>query len=201
MLAAAGLTGCDRQLTVAEDFPEPVIEPLPIDVGIRYTDELAAYRYREKAPGEPEWDIELGSASVAMFESVFHRLFRSAVQVVGDDPGAGPEIIIEPEITAFEYALPAHSGTDQYSVWIRYTLNVYRPGGVLLTAWKVSAYGQSGSSSLRPARSMEQATIQAIRDAAAAISLGFTKESAIRDTLLPDAPAPDAPEEKPDDTG
>jgi hypothetical protein len=56
----------------------------------------------------------------------------------------------------------------------------------------VSAYGQSASSTLQPARSMQEATVLAMRDAAATISTGFPKQKAIRRQLLEPGTAKEA---------
>ncbi|MSR09081.1 MAG: hypothetical protein EXR82_06060 [Gammaproteobacteria bacterium] len=189
--------GCDQALTVPNTFPEPVVEPLPLDVALYFNDEFTKYRYQENVPGESQWDIELGKANVALFESVSRRLFRSATRVASRPTGpeaAGFNAIIEPSVAAFEFSLPNQSATEQYSVWIRYTVKVFRPDGELLTSWNISAYGESGSTLLRPARSMQQATVLALRDAGAMLTVGFLKEARARG-ILPtmenvDAPAP-----------
>ena len=188
--------GCDQALSVPNTFPEPVVEPLPLDVALYFNNEFTKYRYQENVPGESQWDIELGEANVALFESVSRRLFRSATRVDSRPAGpaaAGFNAIIEPSVAAFEFSLPNQSATDQYSVWIRYTIKVFKPDGELLTSWNISAYGESGSTLLRPARSMQQATMLALRDAAAMLTVGFLKEARARG-LLPmeklDAPAP-----------
>jgi len=190
------LTGCDQGLVVPNTFPEPVVESLPLDVALHFTDEFASYRYREEVPGDAKWDIDLGQANVALFDSVSRRLFRSATRVTSRPSGAaaaGFDAIIEPSVAAFEFSLPAQSATDQYSVWIRYTVKVFRPDGTELTAWNISAYGESDSTMLRPARSMEQATILALRDAAAMLTVNFANEARARGVLPlenTDAPAP-----------
>lgn len=188
--------GCDQALTIPNTFPEPLVEPLPLDVALHFTDEFTRYRYQETMPGEAQWDIDLGKANVALFESVSRRLFRSATRVATRPTGAdaaGFNVIIEPSVAAFEFSLPSQSATEQYSVWIRYTVKVFRPDGELLTAWNISAYGESGSTLLRPARSMEQATMLALRDAAATLTVDFLKEARARGVLPMenvDVPAP-----------
>lgn len=177
------IVGCDQALIVPNTFPEPLVEPLPLDVALHFTNEFADYHYRENVPGETSWDIALGKANVALFESVSRRLFRRATRVDARPSGsaaAAYDAIIEPAVAAFEFSLPSQSATKQYSVWIRYTVSVFRPDGELLTAWNVSAYGESDAAALRPARSMEQATILALRDAATTIAVGFATEARAR---------------------
>ena len=196
------LAGCDQALTIPNTFPEPLVDPLPLDVALVFSDEFANYRYQESVEGDSRWDIDLGKANVALFESVSRRLFRSATRVSSRPTGpeaAGFNAIIEPSVAAFEFSLPSQSATEHYSVWIRYTVKVFRPDGELLTSWNISAYGESESTLLRPARSMEQATILALRDAAATLAVGFVNEARAHGVLpaqgvLPkekvDAPAP-----------
>lgn len=178
--------GCDQALTVPNTFPEPLVEPLPLDVALYFSKEFSSYRYQENMPGEAKWDIDLGKANVALFESVSRRLFRSATRVASRPTGAEAaafNVIIEPSVAAFEFSLPSQSATEQYSVWVRYTVKVFRPDGELLTAWNISAYGESGSTLLKPARSMQQATILALRDAAATLAVDFAKEARARGVL------------------
>ncbi len=185
------IAGCDQALVVPGTFPEPLVEPLPLDVALHFTDEFADYHYRENVPGDASWDIALGKANVALFESVSRRLFRSATRVDARPSGsaaAAYDAIIEPSVAAFEFSLPSQSATNQYSVWIRYTVSVFRPDGALLTAWNVSAYGESAATVLRPARSMEQATVLALRDAATTIAVGFAAEARARG-VMPEEPS------------
>ena len=192
--------GCDQALTVPNTFPEPLIEPLPLDVALYLSDEFANYRYREEVDGDTEWDIDLGKANVALFESVSRRLFRSATRVSARPEGlaaAGFNAIIEPSVVAFEFSLPSQSATEQYSVWIRYSVKVFRPDGELLTAWNISAYGESESTLLRPARSMQEATILALRDAAATLAVGFVKEARAHGVLPMEEADAKAPSSEP----
>jgi len=190
------MTACNEALTVPNTFPEPLVEPLPLDVALYFSDEFASYHYRENVAGDSKWDIDIGKANVALFESVSRRLFRSATRVSARPTGTaagGFNAIIEPSVAAFEFSLPSQSATEQYSVWIRYTVKVFKPDGELLTAWNISAYGESGATLLRPAHSMEQATILALRDAAATLAVGFVSEARAHGVLpmeKVDVPAP-----------
>jgi len=192
--------GCDQALTVPNTFPEPLVEPLPLDVALYLSDEFVNYRYRESVAGDAKWDIDIGKANVALFESVSRRLFRSATRVSSRPEGAaaaGFNAIIEPSVVAFEFSLPSQSATEQYSVWIRYSVKVFRPDGELLTAWNISAYGESGSTLLRPARSMQEATILALRDAAATLTVGFVNEARAHGMLPMEKPDANAPTSTP----
>jgi hypothetical protein len=49
----------------------------------------------------------------------------------------------------------------------------------------VTAYGQVGAKMMAPEKSMQQATVLAMRDAAASIAVGFINAPGIKDKLLP----------------
>lgn len=188
-LAAAA---CSRVVTVPADFPEPLVAALPLRVGVYYPPAFRDYVHKDEASGDTTWEVRIGAANVAAFDRVFARLFRSATPVEAipaAGTGSGFDAWVEPRVEAFEMALPAQSGTNQYSVWIRYSLRVYGPDGTLVTTWPVSAYGQSGSAMLRGSQSLETAAVLAMRDAAALISVGFAKQAAIRKALLAEPPA------------
>lgn len=178
--------GCNQTLIIPDRVPEPLVQSFPLHAGLHYTTAFSTYRHIEHEEGQSAWDIELGPANVGLFTRLAGRMFSDTVHIstlpTADNP-ADVDVIIEPVIEAFEFSLPRRSASEQYAVWMRYTLNVYGPQGELITAWKVSGYGEVGDAALRSARPMEQATILAMRDAAATISLEFAGQPGI-DQLL-----------------
>jgi hypothetical protein len=181
------LAACSQSVVVQADFPEPVVSPLPLVVGLKYPEALTGYVYTEEVPNDYAWTFDIGAANTSLFDSVFLNLFERTVRI---DPASGSpapadvDAVIEPSLEAFEFSLPRQSRTDQYAVWIRYNLTVFSPDGEVIVSWPVSAYGQSDSRAFKANRSMELATIRAMRDAAATIALGFEKQAKIRDALL-----------------
>lgn len=178
--------GCSQSLIIPDRVPEPLVQPLPLRAAFYYTQAFSTYRHTEHEEGQPAWDIELGPANVGLFNRLGSRLFRSTAQIselpTAENPAA-VDVVIEPVIDAFEFSLPKSSASDQYAVWIRYTLRVYGPEGQLIIAWKLSGYGEADENTLKPARSMERATVLAMRDAAATTSLEFSAQPGI-DKLL-----------------
>lgn len=183
-VAATGIglltAACEHAVLVEAEFPSPVVAPLPLTAAIHFPESLRNYEHEEESVSDSEWVISLGEASTELFERTFTGLFEGAVELPAlpgeGEVASGVDLILEPTVSTFEFSLPEHSGTDNYAVWIRYTLNVYRPDGTLIRAWPVSAYGQSPAMGLRPAASMEQATEEAMRDAAAKIVTEFQAE-------------------------
>ncbi|HJP04503.1 MAG: hypothetical protein QGH46_09090 [Gammaproteobacteria bacterium] len=189
------ITGCARSVTVLSDFPEPVVEPLPLAIGIRYPAELAEYVHVEDPMMDAEWTIRLGEANMKMFRVLFASMFDEIVELEGTAAGEGAEgvdAIIEPRLEELEFTVPRQSGNDQYTVWLRYNLRILSPEGKLIGDWRITAYGQEdeGSMGTGAEDSMKEAAITALRDVAASIIIGFTSAPGVQ-TLLPPKQAPE----------
>lgn len=197
-LAAVAVTlgGCAASVVVEQVFPPPLVEPLPLRMAVHYPPELTSFVYQEDAIADRDWTVQLGTANMAMFDAVFAGLFREARRVSTVQAAAQemPSLdgIISPTVDAFEFSLPSQAATDQYAVWIRYTLDVYGPDGQLVVRWPVTAYGQSGTGGLSDEESMERAVVLAMRDAAATIAVGFAKQPKVREQFLHE-PSTDQP--------
>lgn len=184
------VASCARTVTVQSEFPEPVIEPLPLTVGIRYPADLAGFVYVEDPMMDSEWTIGLGEANMKMFRVVFTGMFDGTVDLDGTNQGDGAEgvdAIIEPALKEMEFTVPRQSGNDQYTVWLLYNLRILSPEGELIGDWRITAYGQrdEGSMGTAPEESMQAAAVTALRDAAASIILGFLTAPGVEDHLLP----------------
>ena len=96
----------------------------------------------------------------------------------------GVMAVLEPTIEAFEFSLPRHSRTDQYGVWINYTLNVYGPDGDLRANWPVKGYGEVDSRRFKGNETMKQATVLAMRDAATIIIDSLDRDTGLRRAIM-----------------
>lgn len=183
MLSLIG-AGCSQNVQVQTTFPEPLVEPLPVTVGVHYTEALTTYIYSEDLPADGmDWTFSLGSANQLLFESVFSEVFTNSRPV--DAPAAaGVDAVLQPNIKAFEFSLPRHSRSDQYGVWISYTIGVYGPDGELRTSWPVKGYGEVDSRRFKGNETMKQATVMAMRDAATIIIDSLNRDTAFRRAVM-----------------
>jgi hypothetical protein len=181
-------SGCSGSVNVQQTFPVPLVERMPLKIAVHYAPALTGYTYKEAAAAERDWTVQLGTANVRMFDAVFGGLFAVTQRVSGVETAAqempGLDAIVAPVVDTFELSVPSQSATDQFAVWIRYNIDVYGPDGQLIVRWPVAAYGQSGTGGLSDERSMERATVLALRDAAATIAVNFAKQPKIREALL-----------------
>jgi hypothetical protein len=187
-LALAAVTllgGCASEVIVESKFPTPLVEPLPVRMGILIPEELYNYIYTEDIPDQSLWTIALGDANVAMLDPLFKQMFRDtktveAVPVSGS--AAGLDGVIKPTINKFEFDVPVGQRDKFVEVWIQYQLTLYEPDGRTIAEWPVSGYGKSELMRNR-VDAVQRAAIVAMREAGATISTKFAEQPQIKDWL------------------
>lgn len=103
------------------------------------------------------------------------------------------DALLVPQIREFQFSLPAQTRTDIYEVWIRYRILLYAPDGSEITRWDVYGYGKADRQNyiaLGTQRSdaLTDATVWALRDAAAFISFYFPQASGVEEWLAATPP-------------
>ncbi len=180
------LGGCSgAKVAVPTHFPIPVVDKVPLPIGIYIDENLSSYTHTEMLEGRGEWQIELGSAQQPLFQSLLEGMFyghRFIDLVVGDNQDVAA--ILVPSIEELQFSTPKQTRTEYYEVWIRYQFKLYDNRGVLLGEWPLTAYGKShkqnhGSSS----KSLQAAALLACRDAMAFFTLQFRSVPVVKDWL------------------
>ena len=183
------LSGCVSRVehvAVNTGFPSPVVEPLPLRMGLHLPGELRDYTHKETIPGHSTWSFELGAANQSLFEPLFSAMFRDVVLTDSRTPGNGNgafDGVLEPHLERFEFDMPRGRDTRFAEVWLQYRVHLYSPDGRLLADWPVTGYGKSRASGTMPRRALRDATVRAMRDAGASISIRFGAEPAVADWL------------------
>jgi hypothetical protein len=185
IVVGACLAGCGAsQVIVESSFPRPLIEPLPLRMGVIIPDELYNYIYTEDIPDQSLWTIALGDANVAMLEPLFRGMFREtadldAVPQANDTTFDG---VIEPKLEKFEFDVPVGERDEFVEVWMQYQITIYEPGGATVLQWPVAGYGKSEL--LRdPEDAVQRAAIVAMREAGATIATKFSQQPQIKEWL------------------
>lgn len=185
ILAALAITGCSSQVALTDPaLPEPLLNQLPLKVAVRYSPEMSNYVHEEEVMGRQKWTINLGAANKLAFRHLYRSMFSEVVEVDADTDAAdvGADALIETSIEAFEFALPAQSRQDAYTIWIRYRLRIFDGEGTEVTNWPIAAYGKAGSEGMFSAdEALARAAVLAMRDAAAMIGLRFARETGLGD--------------------
>lgn len=93
--------------------------------------------------------------------------------------GTAPAVagIIVPSIQEVQFAIPKQTGGEFYEVWIRYRLDLYDANGSRLGEYLLIGYGKANEANFgglgQASPALNQATIWALRDAAALLSFQF----------------------------
>jgi hypothetical protein len=183
---ATCLAGCGgSQVIVESTFPRPIIEPLPVSMGVVMPDELYNFIYTEDIPDQSLWTIALGDANVAMLAPLFEVMFRDTTDLDSLALAAADTTldgVIEPKLEKFEFDVPQGERDEFVEVWLQYQITVYEPDGATIIQWPVSGYGKSEL--LRDAKdAVQRAAIVAMREAGATIATKFSEQPQIRQWL------------------
>ena len=106
-------------------------------------------------------------------------------------PVDGPRIpfdgILAPSIDEVQFAIPDQTGGEFYEVWIRYNLKLLGADGALLGEWPVIGYGKANQRNYgaidQKEVALNEATIWALRDAAAWLSFQFPDQAEVQTWL------------------
>ena len=183
---AAFLAGCGgSEVIVESNFPRPLVEPLPVSMGVVIPDELYNFIYTEDIPDQSLWTIALGDANVAMLGPLFEGMFQQTKDIDSLALAAGDgtlDGVIEPKLEKFEFDVPQGERDEFVEVWLQYQITVYEPDGATVIEWPVSGYGKSEL--LRDAEdAVQRAAVVAMREAGATIATKFSEQPQIKEWL------------------
>ena len=198
-------------MTVDIDVPRPLVAPLHVTMGVYFDDTLQSYIHREELEDHGAYSIDIGASQAPVFAQVFDAMFDSVVQVraevpAADAPSADEDApqeplaptfigiapgsvdgILAPSIEEVQFAIPDQTGGEFYEVWIRYRIRIYDPSGQTLAEWPLIGYGKANERNYRSIDQKEaglnEATIWALRDAAALLSFQFGDQAEVQDWL------------------
>ncbi len=181
--------GCaSKQVVVEGNFPTPLMDPLPITVGVIYPQAFAEHEFFDEAKGraESDWLVKTGEAQVEFWDKVFNGMFAEVVHIrdwqTVQTRGGGIDGVIIPAISDLQYTIPTHTNVKIYEIWMRYDFRLVdisaihqQDGGALtvnpderLAAWPVTAYGKTPTAFLQTdEEAVNLAAVVALRDAGA----------------------------------
>jgi hypothetical protein len=180
------LAGCASAVVVESEFPTPVVESLPLAVGLFYEPELRDFIHAEALPRSSTWTIDLGDANVAMLEPLYQAMFSStrAIDTLppSDSDAASVDAILSSALNRFEFDVPRTSRDQFVEVWLQYRLELRDPSGAVLIDWPVEGYGKAEIDGSRES-AVHRAAIVAMREAGARISTEFLNQPAVQNWL------------------
>ena len=83
-LAAVLLAGCGaNEVVVHGQFPQPVLDKLPITLGVYYDPEFRNHEFFDQASsrGESDWIVRTGEAQTQMYDTLLGGMFEKVVML------------------------------------------------------------------------------------------------------------------------
>ena len=195
--------GCaTKQVEVEGNFPSPLLDPLPITLGVIYPSAFAKHEFFDEAKGraESDWLVKTGEAQVEFWDILFGGMFDEVVHIRDWETvqSRGSEIdgVLIPAIADLQYTIPTHTNVKIYEIWMRYEFRLVdvaaihrQEDGALsfnpderLAAWPITAYGKTPTAFLQTdEEAVNLAAVVALRDAGAhfVTSFGATPDVAV----------------------
>ncbi|HEU4517331.1 MAG TPA: hypothetical protein VFR77_08510 [Steroidobacteraceae bacterium] len=198
LLAACTTTSLETKA----QLPPPLLEQLPVRVGVHYSDEFRNYIHKETR-GSIDYEVNLGPAHVTNLDWLLKAMFREIVHV--DDPtrvgGIRPPLafVLEPKFEEYSFLTPKDVAGEAFIVTIRYLLTLYDSGGARVDSFTFTGYGREKARTLASKEPLAVATQRAMRDAGAKVAVELTDQDAVR-LLLRGAgsPLPASPPQPPE---
>jgi hypothetical protein len=185
LVAGTCAAGCASEVIVESAFPSPLIEELPLRVGLIINDDLYNYIYTEDVPDQSLWTIALGDANLAMLEPLFDRMFSETRVIEAVPVGNGNQdldAVVEPSLEKFEFDIPLGERDEFVEVWMQYHIKLYEPDGSAIIEWPVSGYGKAEL--IRDQKeAVQRAAVTAMREVGATISTKFVEQPQVKEWL------------------
>jgi hypothetical protein len=185
LAAGIWLAGCASEVIVESTFPSPLVDTLPVRMGIIISEDLYNYIHTEDIPDQSLWSIALGDANVAMLEPLFQKMFRetrtvNALPLTAVDSEL--DGVLQPSLEKFEFDVPVGERDQFVEVWMQYQITLYEPDGRMVIQWPVSGYGKSELERDREG-AVQRAAIVAMREVGATIATKFAQQPQVSDWL------------------
>ena len=181
--------GCaSKQVVVEGTFPAPLLDPLPVTIGVIYPSAFAQHEFFDEAKGraESDWLVKTGEAQVEFWDILLTGLFDEVVNIQDwetvQSRGADIDGVLIPAIAELQYTIPTHTNVKVYEIWMRYDFRlvdvsaIHQQGdGALsfnpedrIAQWPVTAYGKTPTAFLQSdEEAVNLAAVVALRDAGA----------------------------------
>lgn len=197
------LSACTAtKLTTMAQLPAPLLEQVPIRVGIHYSKEFREFVHRETR-SEIEYEVTLGPAHVTNIDWLLKAMFAELVPV--EDPTRVAELqpplvfVLEPKFEEYSFLTPKDVAGEAFIVTIRYLLTLYDGSGARVDSFTYTGYGREKARTLASKEPLAIATQRAMRDAGAKVAVELTDQESVRLLIrsaqdpLPALPAPANP--------
>ena len=191
-----------REVVVEGAFPTPLIDPVPVSVGILFTQEFREHELIDDATarGEVSWRVSTGSAQVDFWSTLFPAFFQNVVFINSyeDLETYDVDAVLIPEVSEVQYAIPLYTSVKVYEIWMRYQLSLVEPEQIMdadnktinlenmqaFAEWPLTAYGKTPTAFMQSdVDAVNLAAVMALRDAGANFITSFARVPGVMDWI------------------
>lgn len=178
----AVLMGCAAATVQMEDqFPKPLVEELPYSVALVLGEDFRNYAYLEPDKKRKIGEVHLGLAHTAVFRNILGEAFDQVVELEAMPDAGAFDLVFQPRIEDFQFALPAETKVDIYEVWIKYGVMVFDRNSQLIADWTVTAYGKTATETFSTAAArFKEAVVVAMRDLGVNLVVELPREPGVK---------------------
>jgi len=178
---AALLTACGTVSIKPEaHLPKPLITPIPAAVGLVIPPDTRKYIDRETRFGI-DWKVDLGPGEVRLMRDTFSSLFQQVEEFKNVESAKAArdlQAVFETRVDQYSFVTSRETGGRYYAVTIKYRINLYTPSGEKVDSYTLTGYGNSLAKGMAGGKPLTQATVGAMRDAAAKFLVQFPEQRA-----------------------
>lgn len=171
------LAGCTTSVVVEGTIPTPLVNKIPANIGVHYSNEFTTFEYKEVMRETGTWKINLGGQNLSFFQNLLTTMFDSVEEVPEPPFGLGEmqhlDGVLVPRIVKYGFLTPSISGLKFYSASIQYQILLYNRGGEVIGDWNIVGYGKSEGGAFGADDALGEASMLAIRDGGARIAIEF----------------------------
>ncbi len=181
------LVGCTTSVNVEGTIPTPLVQKIPANIGVHYSNEFKTFQYKEVMRDTGTWKINLGSQNLGFFQKLLTTMFNS-IEEVPEPPFKLGEMqhldgVIVPRIVKYGFLTPSISGLNFYSASIQYQILLYNRGGEVIGDWNIVGYGKSEAGIFGADDALGEASMLAIRDGGARIAIELSTQPEVIEWL------------------
>ena len=195
LFALAFITACgSREVIVDGNFPTPLVDPIPVSIGVVFTPEFRKHQLVDDATGRGEvsWSVSTGVAQVEFWSTLLPAFFQNVVYIESYDDLETYDVdaVFVPEISDVQYAIPLYTNVKVYEIWMRYRLRLIEPEQLKdndnktlsldnmqpFAEWPLTAYGKTPTAFMQSdSDAVNLAAVMALRDAGAHFITSFVR--------------------------
>jgi hypothetical protein len=200
LLLVGALVACgDVSIKPEAHLPKPLIIPIPVAVGLIIPSDTRKYVDKETRFGV-DWKVDLGPGEVRLMRDTFGALFQHVEEFKNLESARAVKdlkALFETRVDQYSFVTARETGGRYYAVTIRYRINLYTPAGEKVDSYTLTGYGNSLAMGMSGGKPLTQATVGAMRDAAAKFLVQFPEQPAGQqlarsEVVVPEKPASSA---------